>query len=378
VLTPKDIERQAAAKYSAFVAAHFSGAKFFPLEIRFGRPDPTAPLIDLQRQVEALQQGAKSDTKAGYHIESSVRRTRFNLEQRLPTRVWFDGADDYLAYIGKVKEFAGLSADLDAFRREAQASCFVEWSRPNARTFLLRLEPGDGAALGMAVRALHARPQPRCYGREIALPGVSGKFIEAYLGLITQILRECGSPAWKDGDDYHRQLGLLQPPRLIRTRMLDAPESDIGTTFDRFCRPAKVDTVIVVENLRSYLTLPSIPHTLAIYGEGRAGQTLSGVTWLGEVRLFYWGDMDPHGYGILNGLRRTYPNCRSILMGADALDQYWALWSEASVIAKPDYSLLTESEREAAERTNSNCKGVEQEKIPSGEVSNLIVSSVGG
>ena len=70
------------------------------------------------------------------------------------------------------------------------------------------------------------------------------------------------------------------------------------------------------------ITLPSIPHTLAVFGEGRASQTLNRIEWLGQVRLFYWGDMDPYGYNILSALRSDFSGVQSILMNRDAFTRY--------------------------------------------------------
>ena len=146
----------------------------------------------------------------------------------------------------------------------------ADWIRANAPQVLSKMTPGDGRALGLAFTALHRNPLPGIYAREIPLEAVSGKFIEENLPLIALLLQHTGSPAWRPAESLHDQVGLRQVPRLVRVMILDGKRNDYGIPIDRFRRPADVLNVLVVENLRSFVTLPDLPSTLAIFGEGRA------------------------------------------------------------------------------------------------------------
>lgn len=51
-----------------------------------------------------------------------------------------------------------------------------------------------------------------------------------------------------------------------------------------------------------------------VFGEGFAVTTLELVPWLAEKEVVYWGDIDTHGFAILNRFRERVPGARSILM----------------------------------------------------------------
>lgn len=384
MLTPSDIQRQAQRKYPDFVGAHFRGESFFPLPVRFGQPSPSSSLTQLRREVEELWQGSHEFTGHGYRIEFQERRMRLHGEQRLPVRVWFENADDFLRFIRQAEKFRQLQEDAAA--AVAAAPEMEPWIRDKARTLVANLVPGDGRALGLAVNALHRRPKPNCFAREIALPGVSGKFIESRLGLIAAILRDIGSPAWSEGAEPHAQLGLRVAPRMLRVMWLDGKREDFGVSENRFAKPADLENVIVVENLRSFLTLPDHPRTLAIFGEGRASQTLTKIGWLGSTRLFYWGDLDPYGFNILSALRAEFSGVQSILMNRDAFQRFADLiaptpiphfkLSDSLPFADPGWIRLAAEELAAARATLHETKtidgvvharGIEQEKIPLAE-----------
>ncbi|MBL9186750.1 MAG: hypothetical protein JNK23_04680 [Opitutaceae bacterium] len=381
MLTPAEIKRQAQRKYPDFVAAHFRGEPYFPHPVRFGVPSPTRPLSELRREVDELWHGSHEFTGHGYRIEFEERRLRLHGDQRLPKRVWFEDASDFLRFVGKAESFRRLQEDaagaIDA------APMLQPWIEENARELASSLTPGDGRALGLAVDALHHRPLPGCFPREIALPGVSGKFIENNVALLASILRGLGSGAWREADNHHAQLGLRIAPRMLRLMWLNGNGEDFGIPVDRFRPPAEIANVLVVENLRSFLTLPPVPRTLAVYGEGRAAQTLNRLEWLAQVRFFYWGDMDPYGYNMLAALRGDFSGVQSVLMNSDAYESYRHLQSPVSVhgfktdgglpSVDPTWHRLAPEEFSAANATLQrvvtidgvmHAYGIEQEKIP--------------
>jgi hypothetical protein len=393
MLTPTDILRQAQRKYPDFIAAHCRGEAFFPLPVRFGLPSPSSSLGQLRREIEELWQGSYEFKGNGYRIEFEQRRMRLHGEQRLPVRVWFENADDFLRFIEQTGAFHRLQEDIRGVLAEAPE---VEpWIRENGRMLIAGLVPGDGRAMGLALRALHHHPKPNCFAREIALPGISGKFIENNLQLIATILRNIGSSAWSEGPDYHSQLGLRTTPRILRLMLLDGRREDFGVPHNRFIRPSEVNNVLVVENLRSFLTLPDCEGTLAVFGEGRASQTLAEIGWLSEVRLFYWGDVDPYGFAILAGLRRDFSGVQSVMMDDAAFQKYERLIapipikhfksSNGLVVEDPSWNRLSSNELAAARATLQGARlvdgvlyarGIEQEKIPLAEAAKELLRAL--
>lgn len=376
MLTPDGVRRWAKGRLPEVVQSSFSGAALFPLDVsRFGRADKGDAAAEIDQEVRQLIEGSvevvseslpaanRPRKGLGYSVRMELRRMRAHGEQPLPQRVWFEAREDYLEFLGLRQRWREFMADMEA--AEAAAPQFGQWLRANSRVVWSRLTPRNGRALGMALAAFDRNPLPNCFAREIALPGVSGKFIEDAVDLITDVLRENASKAWRAGADCHEQLALRKTSRLLRLLVLDGKRMDYGLPQDRFTAlPGGCRIVLVVENLRTFLCLPELPGVLAIYGEGRAAQTLGSVPLLAVVPLLYWGDVDPNGFGILNALRGQYPQTRSVMMDDASLFQNAELVSPAARLAAPAFENLTAAERAAADFAQDKGVGVEQEKIP--------------
>lgn len=393
MLTPSDIKQYAQRKYPDFVAAYFRGEPFFPLRVRFGIPSPSSSLSELRREVDRMWQGSHEFTGNGYRVYLEERRMRLHGDQRLPERVWFENEDDFLSFIGATKQFARLKEDITDFLSAAPEA--EQWIRQKSRALISNLTPGDGRALGLAVNALHRRPHPNCFGREIALAGISGKFIESNLSLLATILKEINSPAWTDAPELHKQLGLKVASRMLRVMWLDGNGEDFGVSSNRFAFPPEAANVIVVENLRSFLTLPPVPNTLAIYGEGMAAQTLVSLKWLSTIPFYYWGDLDPYGFNILAALRADFLGIQSILMDGATFAKFDHLTAPTSIphfkirdsapLDDASWIRLSPDEVAAARATLAGFKlingvvyadGIEQEKIPLDEAAKEIRRAV--
>lgn len=380
MLAPDAIRRWATGKFPAFIDAHFQGRSLFPLDVsRFGRVDRSSSALEIDGQVRQLLDGsaevvcpdlpaiARARRGLGYSVALTLTRLRVQREQPLPTRVWFETPADFLAFTGRSESWHRFLADLADL--SAAGPAISAWVTKHARTIYARLVPGEGRALGLALAALQTRPFPDCFAREIALPGISGKFIEERLGFIADILRETASLAWRPGPDAHAQLGLRRTSRLLRLMVLDGRQADYGLPENRFGElPSGIQRILIVENLRTFLTLPSLPGTLALFGEGRAAQTLGGLSWLARVPLYYWGDLDPTGLDILNSLRRAYPQTVSIMMDSSTLTAHSHLVSAAPRLSHPTFDLLSSDELAAANEVQLRGIGIEQEKLPQADV----------
>jgi hypothetical protein len=63
-----------------------------------------------------------------------------------------------------------------------------------------------------------------------------------------------------------------------------------------------------------------------IFGRGYAVPTLESLAWLADIRLFYWGDIDTHGFAILDRLRRRFPHATPMLMDRATLLAHRSQW----------------------------------------------------
>jgi hypothetical protein len=94
----------------------------------------------------------------------------------------------------------------------------------------------------------------------------------------------------------------------------------------------------MTENLVNFLALPELPDTLAIYGGGYGFSSLKDAQWLRNCEVYYWGDLDTHGFQILDQLRAVHPHVVSVLMDEETLLAHREAWSRESA---PSHAALT-------------------------------------
>jgi hypothetical protein len=106
------------------------------------------------------------------------------------------------------------------------------------------------------------------------------------------------------------------------------PMGELGMRTDDLARHAvSCQRIFVVENETSYLAFPPVPDAVVAYGAGYAVSLLAPIAWLADRELIYWGDIDTHGFAILDQLRAHFGSARSILMDRDTLLAHEAHWS---------------------------------------------------
>lgn len=365
MLSPADIHAQALRHYPALLRANVSGEAFFPKDVRFGRPDPSGDWATLQAEISALAQA-----RTGYEIEWEYFNTRRWGRQRLPVRVWFRDESAYLGTIGKTAEVERFRETLTRTRRECPE--LEGWLGPH----VLRLveHAADWPGVLHVCRYFIDHPRPGRYARELPIP-VGTKFIEERKPLFRSLLDFLlpTSAVVTASDHFETRYGLRFDEPLIRMRLLDPalaatlgmPASDLSIPLAQ-CRllgwePA---TVLIVENKMTFLTLPALTGTLALWGGGNAAALLTTLPWFARCQLVYWGDLDIHGFHILDQFRQSFPTARSILMEAALLDRFAAFRVAANAAAYESTAHLTAEEQATYARLRQERTLLEQEKIP--------------
>jgi hypothetical protein len=192
------------------------------------------------------------------------------------------------------------------------------------------------------------------YVRQVDVPGVDTKFIENHRRILTDLLEghlETSRVDWAaPRSDFVARFRLRVKPSYVRLRLLDeASASSLGfgeltvRTDELATPPRSVSTVYVVENEITYLAFPPLAHSVAVFGGGYAVPTLHRLDWLDHVELIYWGDVDTHGFAILDHVRRRFPHTRSMLMSVKTLmdhEQHWG--TEPSQTTAPLTHLTSE------------------------------------
>ena len=83
-----------------------------------------------------------------------------------------------------------------------------------------------------------------------------------------------------------------------------------------------------------------------LFGDGYAVDILERLGWLADLDLVYWGDLDTHGFAILNRLRHRFPRARSILMDRGTLLAHQSQWVTEATPTRAVVDLLTAAEQE--------------------------------
>ena len=301
---------------------------------------------------------------------------------RIPAAAVFATVEDEIGFVGKsreaarFRELASLLGELDPL--------LLGWA---ARRPLRLLELGpDALPAARAALWLRDNPAPGIYVRQLGLPGVHTKFIERHRQDIDQLLA-AGTPgsdvgnADADAEDpaktlpkpaveaaepdvalddgagrtpaarFARRHGFLHPPELVRFRILDPTipalggARDITVTAEAFSTlQLPVHTVIATENQVNFLALPDRAGTLALYGGGYGFSSLRDAAWLRNCEVLYWGDIDTHGFRILDQLRAVHPHVASVMMDEDTLLAHRDVWGAEPSPSRAALTRLTPDE----------------------------------
>src|SRR4051812_17864562 len=364
MLTPADILEAARRKWPAVLRAEAVGENVFPLQIPFGRPNTTEDFAVLRRDIELL-----AEARHGWRVDWEEIQTRKWGRQRWPMRIAFDSIDQ----LAKAVERSG---ELKAFRealRSARVTCpaLEPWLRVKAHRIVDYLE--DWSGLVSVCTYFDAHPRPQCYARQVPLP-VGTKFIEDHSGILRELL-DCvlGERVNHEGTTFEERFHLLAEAPRVRFRFLDPqlrdsvrwPVADCSVSSLVFAELEwHIRRVLVVENRDVFLCLPDVPHTLAVFGSGKAASLLPACRWMNAAEIFYWGDCDEAGYSILSSLRSSFSHVQSVLMD----DVAWSRWKHLAVPGKRDatarHSHLTAGERAALNAVLAGPWMLEQERIP--------------
>ncbi len=85
---------------------------------------------------------------------------------------------------------------------------------------------------------------------------------------------------------------------------------------------------------------------VVIWGKGFEVDRVGRLSWLADAAIVYWGDIDTHGFGILDRLRAWLPQTRSVLMDRRTLLAHRDRWVREDRPAAASLTRLTPAERD--------------------------------
>jgi hypothetical protein len=215
----------------------------------------------------------------------------------------------------------------------------------------------------------------RLYVRQIDVPGVDTRFVERHHRLLEQLLTIL-LPGYRFNPEalgFARRFRFREKPSYTRFRVLDSEVigslfSEMTVRTDELIRAGRqATTIFVVENEATYLAFPPVPRALVVFGSGFALAGLADLSWLQEKDLVYWGELDTHGFDILDRLRGRFDSVRSILMDRETLLAHPQQWVTAPAPITRPLPRLTADEaslyKDLVEGTYGDSVRLEQERI---------------
>jgi hypothetical protein len=219
-------------------------------------------------------------------------------------------------------------------------------------------------------------PQSNLYLRQVDIPGVDTKFVEGRKALFSELLDivlERDPPAEAVAQSFEQRYGLRTKPPLVRFRVLDrriaiAGLSDLTIPASDFATlNIAARHIFITENEVNGLAFPDFAEAIVVFGLGYGVELLHSASWMSARHISYWGDIDTHGFAMLDRLRGGFPNALSFLMNRDTLMAHRSLWGREDVPCRAALSRLAEDERALFDDLVSGRLGenvrLEQERI---------------
>jgi hypothetical protein len=322
----------------ALLTAFAEGKDWEPLSVPLRGPGPgeiAGRLAEVQEWAAEWARVGRGPLRVEYK-KVGGRQVGANL---IPARAWIDGYD-------QAWQLIGVNAEVRRFRSLADAttgSCprLVPWLARRPMELLKLADRWE--RLLATVRWIDERQAPGIYLRQVDVPGVDTKFIEQHRGVLAELLDLQLAPDRIDAGaaDFASRYRFRRKPGYVRFRspgICGGPSrvvppwpapgfTELSVRADEFAAPPpEAKRVYVIENEITYLAFPLPGHAIVIFGGGYAVDVLESLGWLTDLDLIYWGDIDTHGFVILNRLRRRFGHARSLLMDRATLLAHRGQW----------------------------------------------------
>lgn len=320
----------------------------WPLEISLGIPTERSAL----KQVEGVRAWVAAwQAWRGMGSLSWVERRWQSLGvQRLPEKLILQGPEAVAGWISEAERW-----NLAVVRHQALAARWPQLNPHLSRHFgvLADYSDLDFQRLFSLLGWICGNPASNLYPRQLPIAGLDSKWLERRKALVADLMATIQADTGRTLG-FHDRCGLKAPPQLVRMRILDKTLracvgglSDVSAPVEDLVVINMLPSVVfIVENLQTALAMPDIPGAVVIMALGYHVDVLNRLPWVSSARCVYWGDLDTHGFAILNRTRTYLPEVQSVLMDEETLLRHEPLWvCEQQQHHAADLELLTDCER---------------------------------
>lgn len=348
----------------SLLRAYAAGEPFPRIEVPLRGPRPAEigeRLGEVQDWIADLDAGKRRESH--YRLELTSVGGRLIGRNDLPGRAIIDTYDQAWGMLGTAADVVRLDGAIAASSGEPVVQ---QWVREHPLK-AISLHP-QWERLAAAYRWLDDHRGSGHYLREITAPGVDTKFAEQHRVVLSQLLGVPASPP-----AFLAELGLRAKPGFTRLRPapglgLPRPVSELALRHDELPRlDLTVRRAVIVENEVTYLSVHVPPDGVVLWGKGFDVDRAGALPWLHDADVAYWGDLDTHGFAILNRLRAWLPQTRSFLMDRETLLGHRERWGTEPSPTSARLDRLTSAESAVytdlvEDRLGSNVR-LEQERI---------------
>ncbi|MCF8077179.1 MAG: hypothetical protein K9K63_03400 [Desulfotignum sp.] len=360
-----------------FLAQRVTPEEFMPLRIPLKHPTARELTHDFAAARDWVAHWVSHETspgRPGFDIEWHAFTHRSLGKNRIPRAVIFSTLADVVSFLGKTRQAERFHTLFHTITdRFPQLAGLL---RDHPLTVLQHDKVWEELLAIMDFMTCH--PLPGIYIRQLEIPGVDTKFIETHKAWLVKLLT-CVLPetvvddAVKGPAAFENRFGFLSRPARVRFRCLD-PDlfimglSDLEIPAHDFARlPVQPDTLFIVENDITALSFPPFPNAQVIFGRGYSLSVLCQARWMADKPLWYWGDLDTHGFAMIHMIRHYFPQTRSFLMDEATLLSHKPLWGTEPSPVSRDLPLLTPDEARVYDalrnHTHTPNLRLEQERI---------------
>jgi hypothetical protein len=330
---------------------------------------------DIENNFSQINQWIKELNQLPFEIEFSSVSYRSLGEQSLPCSLVVN-QEQFLTYLGKKRDFSKHIALLE--------DSFSQF--PSLESILIK-EPKlimeYAEVWDRLLRVCHyflASPRPNLYIRELEIEEVDSKFIEQYKRVLDKLLETVLEASFYDKEiskishyGFEKKYGLKYDLPTIRFRILDPTHyicnlDDLSLPINLFKNlDLACENIYITENKINGLSFPPRRDSIVIFGLGYGIEILKEIVWLKKKNIYYWGDIDTHGFAMLSQIRSYFPQTHSLLMNHETVMRFKHLAVIENKPFKGELSNLTQSEQRVFERLKSDYYGeglrIEQERV---------------
>jgi hypothetical protein len=301
----------------------------------------------------------------------SERHWRSLGTQSVPEKLILEGSD----YVAKwVDQAARWSRAVDRFKILVQRWPVLIDTLPRHFNILADYTESDFLNISEILSWLCANPHSHLYIRQVPIAGIDSKWLESHKGIVCDLFAAIQGTT--EDHDFFKCCGFRPQPQLIRMRILDPDlRNQLGGLGDISAPLEEVASLgitpcitFIVENIQTALAFNDLKNSVVLMGLGYGVDVLGKIPWLCHTQCIYWGDMDTHGFAILNRARSYLPHLETVLMDEATLLSHRELWvEEKKQYASSELPLLTSTEQMLFQALKNNTWGhhvrLEQERI---------------